>query len=52
MMSWWDREVSLWRLTTRTGRRFAVEDGEMSADSRSRKLVARIAVKVGRKLLV
>lgn len=51
MMSWWDREVSLWRLVTRTGSGFGVEDGEMGTGIRSRKLVARIAVKVCRKLL-
>lgn len=46
MMSWWDQEVSLWRLVARKGREFGDEDGEKVTDNRPRKLVARIAVKV------
>ena len=52
MMSWWDQEVSLWRLVARTRRGSGAEEDERGVDTRSRKRVAKITVKVSPKLFL
>lgn len=47
IMSWWDREVHIWRISkpTKPGRESAESESESEDRSRSRKLVAKVLIK-------